>query len=133
VLGGDTHVAYKVLSVFEPHTEAIRKGKMAKPTEFGKLVTIQEAEHQILTAFEVHVPRPSDRTLWVRGLDTHQQILGRAPYLAAADRGFSSAANEAAATARGVRRVVLPKLGPRSAARRRHERQAWFRRAGGGP
>ena len=45
VFGGDTHVAEKVLSVFEPHTEAIRKGKVAKPTEFGKLVTVQEAEH----------------------------------------------------------------------------------------
>ena len=43
VLGGDTHVPDKVLSVFEPHTEAIRKGKIAKPTEFGKLVTIQES------------------------------------------------------------------------------------------
>ena len=37
----------KVLSVFEQHTEANRKGKIARPTEFGKLVTIQEAEHQI--------------------------------------------------------------------------------------
>jgi IS5 family transposase len=45
LLGGDTHVPDKVLSVFEPHTEAIRKGKIAKPTEFGKLVTIQESEH----------------------------------------------------------------------------------------
>jgi IS5 family transposase len=52
LLGGDTHVRDKVLSVFEPHTEAIRKGKIAKPTEFGKLVTIQEAEHQIITAYE---------------------------------------------------------------------------------
>ena len=38
--------------------------------------------------------------------------LWRAPYLAAGDRGFSSAANEQAATARGVRRVILPRRGP---------------------
>src|SRR5262249_9191952 len=55
----------KVLSVFEPHTEAIRKGKHVKPTEFGKLVTIQEAEHQIITAYAVHNRRPADKTLWV--------------------------------------------------------------------
>jgi IS5 family transposase len=128
LLGGDTHVSDKVLSVFEPHTEAIRKGKIAKPTEFGKLVTIQESEHQIVTAYQVHARRPADRILWVPGLETHQRIFGRAPYLAAGDRGFSSAANEAAATARGVRRVVLPKLGPRSPARRAHEHQPWFRR-----
>jgi len=128
VLGGDTHVPDKILSVFEPHTETIRKGKIAKPTEFGKLVTIQESEHQIITAYEVHATRPADVTLWTAALDRHQSIFGRAPDLAAGDRGFSSATNEQAATVRGVRRVVLPRRGPKSPARRAYERQRWFRR-----
>ena len=128
VLGGDTHVPDKVLSVFEPHTETIRKGKIAKPNEFGKLVTIQEAEHQIITAYEVHTTRPADVTLWTPALDRHQTIFGRAPDIAAGDRGFSSAANEQAATDRGVRRVILPRRGPKSMARRAYERQRWFRR-----
>src|SRR5262249_12756965 len=54
IIGGDTHVPDKVLSIFEPHTETIRKGKIARPNEFGKLVTIQESEHQIITAYEAH-------------------------------------------------------------------------------
>jgi IS5 family transposase len=128
VLGGDTHVVDKVLSVFEPHTETIRKGKIAKPNEFGKLVTIQEAEHQIITAYEVHDTRPADVTLWTPALDRHQHIFGRAPDIAAGDRGFSSATNEQAAIERGVRRVILPRRGPKSAARRAYERQRWFRR-----
>ncbi len=44
----DKHYRDKVLSLFEPHTEAIRKGKASKPTEFGKLVKIQEAEYQFV-------------------------------------------------------------------------------------
>jgi len=128
VLHGDTHVPDKVMSLFEPHTEGIRKGKLVKPTEFGKLVTIQEAEHQIVTAYAVHAERPADQTLWVPALDAHQQTFHRAPHLAAADRGFASAANEQAATTRGVRRVVLPRPGPKTPARRAHERQRWFRR-----
>jgi IS5 family transposase len=128
LLGGDTHVRDKVLSVFEPHTEAIRKGKIAKPTEFGKLVTIQESEHQIVTAYEVHATRPADLTLWTPALDRHIEIFGRAPELAAADRGFSSAKNEDAARARDVRRVILPRPGRKTPARRAHERQRWFRR-----
>jgi IS5 family transposase len=128
VLGGDTHVPDKVLSVFEPHTETIRKGKIAKPNEFGKLVTIQESEHQIITAFEVHPRRPADVTLWTAALDRHQTIFGRAPDMAAGDRGFSSAANEQAATDRGVRRVILPRRGPKSPTRRAYEHQRWFRR-----
>jgi IS5 family transposase len=128
VLGGNTHVSDKVLSVFEPHTEPIRKGKIAKPTEFGKLVTIQESEHQIITAYDVHPRRPADVTLWTAALDRHHRIFGRAPDLAAGDRGFASAGNEQAALDRGVRRVILPRQGPKSPARRAHERQRWFRR-----
>jgi IS5 family transposase len=128
IIGGDTHVPDKVLSIFEPHTETIRKGKIARPNEFGKLVTIQESEHQIVTAYEVHTKRPADVTLWTAALDRHQTIFGRAPDLAAADRGFSSARNEQAAIDRGVRRVILPRCGPKSPARRAYERQRWFRR-----
>src|SRR5918994_929115 len=128
LLGGDTRVADKVLSIFEPHTETIRKGKIAKPNEFGKLVTIQEAEHQIITGYDVHATRPADVTLWIPALDRHQAIFGRAPDLAAGDRGFSSARNEQAAVDRGVRRVVLPRPGAKSPARRTYERQRWFRR-----
>jgi transposase, IS5 family len=128
LVGGDTHVPDKVISLFEPHTATIRKGKISKPNEFGNLVTLQEAEHQIITAYEVHAGRPADVTLWTPGLDRHQALFGRAPYLAAGDRGFSSTANEQAATDRGVRRVILPRRGPKSSARRTYERQAWFRR-----
>jgi IS5 family transposase len=128
LLGGDTHVPDKVLSLFQPHTATIRKGKISKPNEFGNLVTLQESEHQIITAYEIHVGRPADVTLWTPALDRHQALFGRSPYLAAGDRGFSSAANEQAATDRGVRRVVLPRRGPKSASRRTYERQPWFRR-----
>ena len=128
LLGGDTHVPDKVLSLFEPHTATIRKGKISKPNEFGNLVTLQESEQQIITAYEVHTGRPADVTLWTAALDRHQAVFGRAPHLAAGDRGFSSAANEQAALDRGVRRVVLPRRGPKSASRRAYERQAWFRR-----
>jgi IS5 family transposase len=128
ILGGDTHFAEKLLSLFEPHSEAIRKGKAAKPTEFGKLVTIQESEHQIITAYEVHDRRPPDVTLWTPALDRHIAIFNRPPDIAAGDRGFASAHNEDAAAHRGVRRVILPRPGRKTPARRAHERQRWFRR-----
>ena len=128
VMGGDTHVVDKVLSGSDRQAAISRTGQIAKPNEFGNLVTIQEAEHQIVTAYEIHAGRPADVTLWMRALDRHHTIFGRAPDLAAGDRGFSSATNERAATDRGVRRVILPRRGPKSPARRAYERQRWFRR-----
>jgi len=129
VLKGDTHHPHKVLSVFETHTEAIPKGKRVKPTEFGKLVKVQEAEAQFITDYEVCPERVADGQLWEASLERHEQLFGRPPHLATADPGFASAANEAQATARGVRRVALPRRGRLSAARRAHQKQPWFRRA----
>jgi len=50
---GDTHYPDKVLRLFEPDAEPIRKGQAWKPTGFGKLVKIQEAEGQFVTDYEV--------------------------------------------------------------------------------
>jgi len=109
VLRGDTHYPDKIVSVFEPHTEIIRKGKLAKPTEFGRRVKIQEAEGQFITDYEVCERGTSDRDLWLPTLDRHIALFARPPDLAVADGGFASRANEAAARARGVRQVVLPR------------------------
>ena len=62
---GNTRSPGKLVSLFEPHTEIIRKGKASKPTEFGKMVKIQEAEQQIVTHYEVYDERPSDTDLLV--------------------------------------------------------------------
>lgn len=108
IVKGDTHYPDKLLSLFEPHTEAIRKGKAVKPTEFGKLVKIQEAEAQFITDYDVCGQRVPDQALWIPSLLRHEQLFGRAPRLAVADAGFASRANERVAHERGVRTVVLP-------------------------
>jgi hypothetical protein len=44
IFRGDTRSKGKLLSIFEPSTEIIRKGKAGKPNEFGKVVKIQKAK-----------------------------------------------------------------------------------------
>lgn len=72
-------------------TEIIRKGKAGQPTEFGKLVKLQEAENQIITAYQVYEQRPSDRYLLAVALAIREQRLERVPKLVARDAGFYSA------------------------------------------
>ena len=127
IFHGDTHVEGKILSVFEPSTEVIRKGKAGKPNEFGKMVKLQEAENQIITDYQVYAQRPHDSDLLVAAIETHQALLGRAPRLVAADAAFYSLKNEAAAKAKGVKRVCIPNRSTRSAERKREQRKRWFR------
>lgn len=127
VLGGDNYVAEKLLSLFEPSTEIIRKGKASKPTEFGKLVKIQEAENQIITAYEVYEKRPSDSALLIPAIEAHEEQLGCVPRLVAGDAGFYSASNEKAAHEKGVKRVSVPNRNSKSAERKREQKKPWFR------
>ena len=127
IFRGDPRSEGKLLSLFEPSTEVIRKGKAGKPNEFGKMVKLQEAENQIITDYEVYARRPHDSDLLVAAIETHQALLGRTPRLVAADAAFYSAKNEAAAKAKGVKRVCIPNRSTRSSERKREQRKRWFR------
>ena len=129
ILGGDTHVPDKVLSLFEPHTETIRKGKIAKPNEFGKLVTIQEVgtsdHHRVRRAREATGRRHLvDRRRWIgiRRSSVARRI--SPPAIAASARRPTNRRRPTAASAAWC----LPRRGPKSPARRAYERQRWFRR-----
>ena len=128
VLGGDAHVPEKLVSLFEPSTEVIRKGKASKPTEFGKMVKIQEAENQIITDYEVFEKRPHDSEVLVPLVRSHQQQFGKVPDLVAADAGFYSAANERALEEMGVKRISIPNRSTKRAERRRYQKKRWFRK-----
>ena len=106
VLSGDSHVEGKVLSLFEAHTEVIRKGKAHKPNEFGRLVRIDEVENGIVSGYQVLSGNPADTTVWTPALEQHQACFGRAPEMATGDRGFFSAQNEREAQVLGVKKVL---------------------------
>ena len=129
VFKGNTHAEGKLLSVFEPNTEVIRKGKASKPTEFGKMAKIQEAENQIVTRYEVFDQRPSDSDLLLPALEEHQRQLGCIPRVVAADAGFFSAANETAAEKLGVKRVSVPSHSTKSEQRKKRQKTRWFKTA----
>jgi transposase, IS5 family len=129
VFKGNTHAEGKLLSVFEPSTEVIRKGKASKPTEFGKMAKIQEAENQIVTRYEVFDQRPSDSDLLVPAIEEHQRQLGCTPRVVAADAGFFSAANETAAEKLGVKRVSIPSHSTKSEQRKKRQKSRWFKTA----
>src|ERR1700691_100993 len=116
----------KVLSLFEPHTRVIRKGKAHKPNEFGRLVRLDEAENGIVSGYEVVAGNQADTESWSPALLHHHECIGEAPEMAAADRGFFSAQNEREAETMGGKHVVLPprgQLGEEAAHRRRLQSQ----------
>jgi IS5 family transposase len=120
--------AGKVLSLFEPHTRRIRRGKVRTPDGFGRKVWLDEADGGVVTRYALLAGNASDKAQPAPSLAHHRARFGRPPDLFAADRGAYSPDAERAAEALGVRRVCLPAPGHRTPARRAHERQRRFRR-----
>lgn len=126
VLQGQTVPASeKVLSLFEPHTALIRRGKVRQPTEFGRKVLLDEVDGGIVTRYAVLAGNPPDAPEFPASLAHHHERFARAPDLVAADRSFWSPENEQQAQASGVRRIAIPRRGGKRAG---HERERWFRR-----
>jgi IS5 family transposase len=118
----------KIVSLFETHTDIIRRKKPGKETEFGHKVWLDEVEGGIVTRWQVLAGNPPDEAQWQPALDHHLEQFGHPPWQASADRGLYSPDNETDAQRKGVKRVILPKPGRIDDARRHHEQQAWFQR-----
>jgi transposase, IS5 family len=115
----------RVLSLFEPHTAVLRRGKARQPTEFGAKIVLDEVEGGLVTRFTVCAGNADDALSLPDGLEHHQRCFGRAPDLLAGDRHFSSGENCRLADAAGVRRVVLPKRGQPGRGDAARERERW--------
>lgn len=118
----------KIVSIFEPHTDIIRRGKPRKLTEYGHKVWLGEVEGGFVSQYQVLAGNPSDQDQWQPTLEHHIEQFGHPPWQASADRGVYSPDNEALADKLQVTRIILPKPGQKSESRQRLERQPWFRR-----
>lgn len=130
VLGGEIVPASdKLVSIFEPHTAIIRRGKAGKPTEFGHKIWLDEVDGGIITRATVLEGNPPEAPELRTSITQHCRLFGHAPDLVTADRGLDDPANEEAALAAGVKHVAIPRKGNVTPERRRFERQRWFRHA----
>jgi transposase, IS5 family len=120
----------KIVSLFEPHTQIIRRGK-APPheTEFGHKVNYAEVEHGLISDWEVIAQgNPPDARMLPPILRRHRKRFGRAPHVLAGDRGVFSPENERLAQELGVEQIALPQKGWRTKERKTHEKQRWFKK-----
>ena len=125
ILQAQTRHPDKILSLFEPHSVVIRKGKAHKPNEFGRLVRLDEVENGFVSNYVVAPGNLCDQQQWIPALQAHVELFGQAPRLATADRGFWNSANEKAAAQLGVKQVVLPARGRLSPSRAARQKQRW--------
>ena len=134
VFAGDTHAENKIVSLFEPSTEVIRKSlasrkrgaRPASPPNSAKWSNCRRRRTRSSSPTNSTIGGPATDLL-LAAIETHQATLGCTPHLVAADAGFYSAKNEAVAKAKGVKRVCIPNRSTKSPERKREQKKRWFR------
>lgn len=120
----------KVVSLFEPHTAIIRRGKVPPhDTEFGRKVWYSEVDGGLVSEYRLLKGNPPDDRPWSTSVRHHCKLFGHPPKVATADRGVFSPANEQLAREAGIEQVALPQPGYKTDLRQAYEDQPWFRAA----
>jgi IS5 family transposase len=119
----------KVLSLFEPDTRVVQRGKATAAVEFGRQVVFDEVEGGIVTRFHVLSDDESEVHQALPAIAHHRRVVGHPPALVAGDRRLHAKGLEEAAQRLGVRHVVIPWTGQLGAAQRALEQsRSWRRR-----
>jgi transposase, IS5 family len=119
--GEQVPASEKLYSIFEPHTDLIKRGKINKPIEFGHKVFLAESAQGLITQYRVLDGNPSDEDHVKPSLNTHKKTFGSAPEVFATDRGFDSTDNQKTCRKAGIGCASIPQRGGKKTA----ERQAF--------
>jgi IS5 family transposase len=99
----------RVFSLFEPHTELIKRGKRQKPVEFGHKVLLCESSEKFITDYEVYEKQQADCNLTESVIERHEKLFGTKPEVLAADKGFCPAEEKFDQLAQQVDTLAIPR------------------------
>jgi len=117
----------KILSLFEPHTELLIRGKAGKPVEFGHMVLLHQVEHKFISDYQVFARRPSDESLVDDLLREHKRLFGHFPQCFTADKGFYSSMDKLRDLDTRIPHVSIAKKGMRTAEEKAREHDPIFK------
>ena len=128
-LAGDTPPgATRLVSLHDPDARPIVKGRLGKPVEFGYKAQIADNADGLVLDYDVHIGNPPDAPLLAPAVERIGRRIGKVPRAVTADRGYGDAGIDETLIALGVTKVVVPRKGKPSAARRAVEHEPGFRR-----
>jgi len=109
--GEQVPASEKIYSIFEAHTDLIKRGKTNKPVEFGHKVFLAESAQGLITQYRMLDGNPSDEDHVESCLKSHQKTFGSASEVFATDRGFHNEINQKVCQKAGVACASIPQRG----------------------
>jgi IS5 family transposase len=119
----------KLFSLFEPHTELLKRGKAGQDIEFGHMIQIQQVGEKFITEYEVYEQKPIEHTLLEPALAQHRKLFGFVPSELTADKGYYESMAALRRLERTIDVVSIAKKGSRTPAETEREQDPLFRHA----
>ena len=119
----------KIFRLFEPHTERLKRGKAARPIEFGHRIQIQPVEGQFITDYAVFERRPVEHPLVEPARERHKALFGKYPDPIAGDKGYDEHLEQIERLGAMVDVGAMGKKGQRTEEQTRRETDPAFRHA----
>jgi len=117
----------KVYSLFEDHTELIKRGKAGKPVEFGHKILVAQTGEKFITHYRSLPQREEDPGLLPAALQTHRELFGAVPAVLATDKGFYASAQQLATLEDEIQTVSICKKGRLNEDEKAREHTEMFR------
>jgi IS5 family transposase len=109
IVGEKVPAAERVFSIFEPHTELLKRGRAQKPVEFGHMVLLCQSPEKFITDYEVYRRRKADCQLTEEVIERHEELFGQRPEVLAADMGFCPDAEKYVELQERVGTLAIPR------------------------
>lgn len=119
----------KLFSIFEPHTELLKRGKAGKPIEFGHMIQIQQVEAKFITDYEVFETKPVEHELVQFAVERHKELFGTYPDQLSADKGYYQSMEQINHLEKFIDVVAINKKGKRTPEETERETDPAFRHA----
>ena len=119
----------KIFSLFEPHTELLKRGKAGQPIEFGHMIQIQQVEAKFITDYEVFQTKPVEYEFLEPTLERHKELFGEYPEELSADKGYYQNMDQIDRLSQIIEMVAIAKKGRRTQEQIERETDPAFRHA----
>jgi IS5 family transposase len=119
----------KIFSIFEPHTELLKRGKADKPIEFGHMIQIQQVEAKFITDYQVFDQKPVEYELLDPTIKRHQELFGKYPDEVSADKAYYQNMEQITRLNKIIEMVAISKKGKRTPEETERETDPAFRHA----
>ncbi len=129
-INGETvPAAERIFSIFEEHTELLKRGKARQPIEFGHLVTLGQTAEKFISYYAIEKHSRHDTAYKDEVLEDHKNKFGSYPDRFTADKNYHISIEDTKEWEKEIKVYAVGKKGRRSEEEDEREHSKTFRAA----